>query len=120
MPTLNLVTELTMDDLLAAVSQLDEAELVEFEIRFEQLWLARSGVGDEEAAQIAAARRLSPQQQARLRALLEKNREKGITAAEAEELDTYIAEIDQALEKTADDLLKLARDRTQDKADKTR
>jgi hypothetical protein len=86
MPTLNLVTELTMDDLLAAVSQLDEAELVEFEIRFEQLWLARSGVGDEEAAQIAVARRLSPQPQARLRTLLEKNREEGITEAEAEEI----------------------------------
>ena len=55
MPTLNLVTELTIDDLLNAVSQLDEEELAE--------------------------------------------------EVEVKELDNYIAQIDQALEKTADDLL---------------
>ncbi len=63
MPTLNLVTELTVDDLLDVVSRLDEAELAEFEIRFEQLWLSQPVVADKEAAYIAATRRLAPPQQ---------------------------------------------------------
>ena len=63
MPTLNLVAELTLDDLLAVVAKLDEAELTEFEIRFEQLRLARSTNLDDEAARVAAVRRLSPVQQ---------------------------------------------------------
>ena len=117
MPTLNLVAELTIDDLLEVISKLNTAELAEFEIRFEQLWLSRSAVIDEEVAQLATARRLSPRQQTRLRVLLDKNREEGVTEAETKELDKYIAKIDRALEATADDLLKLAERRQQQKAD---
>ncbi|NJN96423.1 MAG: hypothetical protein HC875_21100 [Anaerolineales bacterium] len=113
MPTLNLVTELTVDDLLAVVAKLDDDELAEFEMLFEQLWLTRAGVLDREAAQIAAANRFSPRQQVRLRTLLEKNREEGLAANEINELDSYIAEIDEALETTADNLLKLAEQRRQ-------
>lgn len=113
MPTLNLVTELTVDDLLTVVAKLDDAELAEFEIRFEQLWLSRSEILDPEAAQIAAAHRLSSRQQVRLRDLLEKNREEDLAANEETELDNYIAKIDHALEKTADELLKLAERRQQ-------
>ncbi len=120
MPTFNLVAELTVDDLLDVVSKLDEAELAEFETRFEQLWLSRPAVVDEEAAHIAEARRLAPRQQARLRALLEKNREEDITETETKEMDKYIAEIDQRLEETADDLLKLAERRRQTKVNKDR
>ncbi len=119
MPTLNLVTELTVDDLLEVVSRLDEAELAEFEIRFEQLWLSQPAVVDKEAANIAATRRLAPRQQAQLRLLLEKNREENVTNTEAKEMDKYIAEIDRALEETADDLLKLAERRQQAKANDT-
>ncbi len=118
MPTLNL--ELTLDDLLAVVSKLDNDELVEFEIRFEQLWLSRFLSVDQEAAQIAAAKRLSPRHQARLRALLEKNREEGLTQDEEAELDNQITEIDQALEKTAGELLKLAEQRQQSSASSAR
>lgn len=117
MPTLNLVAELTIDDLLAVVSNLNEVELAEFEIRFEELWLSRPAPVDEEAAHLAFKQRLSPPHQARLRALLEKNREGDMTEIETEELDEYIAKIDQALEKTADDLLKLAKHRRQQNAD---
>ena len=35
MPTLNLVTELTVNDLLDVVAELDDDELAEFEARFE-------------------------------------------------------------------------------------
>jgi hypothetical protein len=119
MPTLNLVTELTVDDLLDVVARLDEAELAEFEIRFEQLWLSQPAVADKEAAYIAATRRLGPRQQARLRVLLEKNREEGVTDTEAKEMDEYIAEIDRALEETVDDLLKLAERRRQAKTNDT-
>jgi len=117
MPTLSL--ELTIDDLLYAVSQLDETELTEFQIRFEQLWLSRIPVNDKEAAQIAAARRLSVDQQARLHSLLEKNREASLTEAETAELDNYLKELDQALEKTADELLELAKKRKQTGTGKT-
>ncbi len=113
MPTLNLVTELTVDDLLAVVAKLDDNELVEFEMLFEQLWLTRAGVLDREAAQIAATYRLLPRQQVRLQTLLEKNREERLAVSEENELDSYIAEIDGALETTADNLLKLAKQRRQ-------
>lgn len=116
MPTLNLITELTVDDLLAVVAGLDDDELAEFEIRFEQLWLSRTSALDEEATQIADAHRLSPRQQVRLRALLDKNREEGLGAKEEKELDSYIAEIDRALGKTSDKLLKLAKQRQHTKS----
>lgn len=111
MPTLNLTAELTLDDLLTVVSRLDDDELVEFENRFEQLWLSRFTPLDREAAQIAASHRMSPGQQVHLRALLEKNRESGLTDDENAELDGYIAKIDQSLDKTANELFNLAEQR---------
>lgn len=119
MPTLNVVAELTIEDIMTAVSQLNEAELVEFEIQFEQLWLARMEAADKEAAQIASLYRLPPAQQARLRSLLQKNREEGVTQRETEELDQYMDQLDQALDKTAAELLKLARKREQEQTGKT-
>jgi len=101
-------TELTVDDLLDAVSKLDEAELAEFEVRFEQLWLSRQPAPDTEAAHIADERRLPPRQQARVRALLNKNREEGLTGDEERELDAYMTKMDEALEQTTDELFKLA------------
>jgi glycyl-tRNA synthetase beta subunit len=98
MPTLNLVTELTVNDLLDVIAELDDDELAEFEARFEQLWTSRFSSLDQEAAQIANLKRLSPKQQARLRALLEKNREEGLKEDEEAELDSYIAKIDRSLE----------------------
>ena len=113
MPTINVVAELTVDDLVNAVAKLDELDLAEFEVRFEQLWLTHKPPADEEAAQIAAKRRLTPRRQACLRTLLEKNREEGLTEAETQELDTFMAEMDKALEETADEFLKLAESRRQ-------
>ncbi len=108
MPTLNLVAELSVDDLLDVVSNLDERELEEFETRFEQMWLSYP-------ESIAEARRLLPHKQAHLRTLLEQNREGYVTQTETEELDQYIANIDQTLEDTAADLMKLAERRQQEK-----
>jgi hypothetical protein len=119
MPTLNLVTELTIDDLLTVVAKLNEAELAEFEAGFDQLLLSRLPASDKEAAQIADAHRLPPGKQARLRSLLEKNREEDITEIEVAELDAYIVELDQALKQTADDLLELAKHRQKAKSKTT-
>ncbi len=60
MPTFNLVVELTVDDLLDVVSKLDEAELAEFEIRFEQLWLSRLAVQRFRVALSAIDQHLRP------------------------------------------------------------
>jgi hypothetical protein len=106
-------TELTVDDLLDAVAKLDETELAEFEVRFEQLWLSRQPVPDAEAAHIADEHRLPPRQQARVRELLDKNREEGLTDDEERELDLYMTRMDEALEQTTDELLKLAERRRQ-------
>ncbi len=116
MPTLNV--ELTLDDLLTVVSNLDEDEFTEFEIRFEQVWLSRVARLDQEAAQIATTQRLPAHQQARLRSLLEKNREALLTEPEETELDDYIVKIDQPLGQTATELLKSAEKHQQHSPDK--
>lgn len=102
-----------VDELLDAVKNLDEAALAEFETGFEQIWLKRSAVADPEMAQIVEKHRLPLHQQAQLRELLFKNREGELTEAEEVELDFYMAKMDQALEATAQELVKLAELRKQ-------
>jgi len=63
MPTLNLVTEVTIDDLLLVVSQFCQAEFFQFELGLVKLKQARL---DTEAAQITTAHRLPLTKQARL------------------------------------------------------
>jgi hypothetical protein len=58
MPILNV--DLTVDDLLAAVAELNDEEWAEFEAGYEQLWLSRFGSLDREVANIASKHRLSP------------------------------------------------------------
>jgi len=57
-------------------------------------------------------------QQARVCELLWKNREEGLTALEEEELDAYMNQMDQALEATAEEMLKLAEGREQNQPDR--
>jgi hypothetical protein len=52
-------------------------------------------------------------QQARVRELLWKNQEDCLTEEEEEELDAYMAQMDQALEETSEELLALAENRQQ-------
>ncbi|HRW09713.1 MAG TPA: hypothetical protein P5121_31645 [Caldilineaceae bacterium] len=113
MPTMNVTAEISVDELLNAVAKLDETELARFEVGFEQIWLHRRSMSDPEAMAIVDSHRLSPQQQIRLRELLFKNREEGLTSAEEQELDSYMTNMDQALENTADELLRLAASRQQ-------
>ncbi|MCB0125695.1 MAG: hypothetical protein KDE58_25750 [Caldilineaceae bacterium] len=113
MPTTNVTAEISVDDLLSAVAKLDETELARFEVGYEQIWLHRRSVSDPEAMEIVDSHRLSPQQQVRLRELLFKNREDSLTAAEEQELDSYMTTMDQALEDTAAELLRLAASRQQ-------
>ncbi|MCE7987877.1 MAG: hypothetical protein DYG89_42475 [Caldilinea sp. CFX5] len=109
----------TVEELLAAVQQLNEAELAEFETGFEQIWTKRNAVTDPEAAKIVENHRLPLHQQIQLRELLFKNREGELTAAEALELDFYMAKMDQALTATANELLKLAEFRKQNQIELT-
>jgi hypothetical protein len=111
MPTVSVVAELTVNDLLDAVSKLDEAEIVEFEVGFEDIWLRRNTTSDKEAAQLVEKHRLAPHQQVRVRELLLKNREATLTEDEGLELDSYMVKMDEALGETADELLKLASQR---------
>ena len=113
MPTVNLVAELTVNDLLDAVSKLDEAEIVEFEVGFEQIWLRRNTTSDKEAAQLVEKHRLPLHQQTRVRELLLKNREMALTEDEELELDSYMTKMDEALGETAEELLKLVSHRQQ-------
>ncbi len=107
MPTVNIVAELTVYDLLDAVSKLDEAEIVEFEVGFEKIWLKRNATSDEEAAQIVEKHRLPLLEQARVRELLLRNREMALTEDQERELDSYMARMDEALGETAEELLEL-------------
>ncbi len=114
MPAVNVVVEMSVDKLLSAVADLDEDGLAVFEAGFEQLWLQRSGLINPVAAQIAEKHRLPLAQQARVRDLLWKNREEGLTEFEEDELDMYMDQMDLALEETAEELLKLAESRRQE------
>ena len=111
MQVVQVVAKSSVNDLLEAIAQLNEEEFAEFEAGFEQLALNRKTIADEEAAQIVARHRLPLSQQVRVRELLFNNREGMLTEAEEEELDFYMAKMDQALEETADELLALAEQR---------
>lgn len=113
MATVTAATPHKVDELLDAVKQLDKAELAGFETGFEQIWRKRSTEADPEMAKIVEKHRLPLHQQAHMRELLFKNREGELTEAEEVELDFYMAKMDQALEATANELLKLAELRKQ-------
>jgi hypothetical protein len=117
MPAVNVVVEMTVDKLLNAVAELDEEGLAVFEAGFEQIWLQRSGITNIEAAQLLEQHQLPLEQQARVRDLLWKNREEGLTELEEKELDQYMLQMDQALEATAEELLKVAETRESNQTD---
>ena len=111
--TIETAAQPTVEELLDAVKQLDAAELDQFETGLEQIWLQRDAEPDPEMAKIVEKQRLPLHQQAHLRELLFKNREGELTETEETELDFYMAKMDQALEATANELLKLAELRKQ-------
>jgi tetrahydromethanopterin S-methyltransferase subunit G len=100
--------ELTVDDLIRAVAQLSPDELSDFELRLEEMRIARSHFVDAEIAQIADAYRLPAQARSRVRELLQRNRTTGLAPAEEQELDSYLAEMDERLEAAAEEMLALA------------
>jgi hypothetical protein len=104
------------DELIHAVSSLTPPELNEFMLRFDEWQMARLASADAQAAQIAESYRLLAQDRLRVAELLDKNREEGLTKNEEAELDTYIGEMDQRLEKVADQLLGVANRQQQQKA----
>lgn len=104
------------DELIHAVSSLTPPELNEFMLRFDEWQMARLASADAQAAQISESYRLLAQDRLRVAELLDKNREEGLTKNEEAELDTYIGEMDQRLEKVADQLLGVANRQQQQKA----
>ncbi len=105
MSPVTVMTELTTEDLINAVSQLTSAELSEFMLRFDELRLAQGGSVNQQAAQIAAAHRLPTRDRLRVIELLTKNREEGLIEQEEAELDAYMSEMDRRLDQVADELL---------------
>ena len=111
MPTVPVMAELTVENLIDAVSQLTPRELSEFTLRFDELRLARMASVNEQAAQIAEAYRLPSEDRLRVLELLMKNREEGLTEQEEAELDAYMHEMDRRLDQVADELFALAQRR---------
>jgi len=105
------MAELTVENLIDAVSQLTPRELSEFTLRFDELRLARMASVNEQAAQIAEAYRLPSEDRLRVLELLMKNREEGLTEQEEAELDAYMHEMDRRLDQVADELFALAQRR---------
>jgi hypothetical protein len=113
MPTVSVTEELTVENLIDAVSQLTPRELSEFTLRFDELQLARKTSVNEQAAQIADAYRLPDKDRLRVLELLTKNREEGLTRLEEAELDAYMREMDRRLNQVTDELFALAQRRQQ-------
>jgi hypothetical protein len=118
MSTVSVMAELTVENLIDAVSRLTTRELSEFVLRFDELRLAQMASVNEQAAQIADAYRLPGEDRLRVLDLLTKNREEGLTDREEAELDAYMREMDRRLNQVADELLVLAqrRERAGDKS----
>jgi hypothetical protein len=118
MSTVSVMAELTVENLIDAVSRLTTRELSEFVLRFDELRLAQMASVNEQAAQIADAYRLPGEDRLRVLDLLTKNREEGLTDREEAELDAYMREMDRRLNQVADELLALAqrRERAGDKS----
>ena len=112
--TLEKQLELTVEDLVDAVLQLSPRELGEFELRLEEMRLARTRFNDPEMVRIAGAYRLPELDRDRLRDLLTRNHQGTLAADEESELDHYISEIDRRFETVADEILSLAERRKQD------
>lgn len=109
MATVSITAELTVENLIDAISQLTSDELSEFILRFNELQLAQVTPVDEQAAQIANAYRLSGKDHLRVVELLTKNREEGLTEQEETELDIYMRSMERRLDQVADEMFALAR-----------
>jgi hypothetical protein len=104
MPTLKLVTELSISDLLTVVSAMSDAELAQFEAGLANLKQTRTETQAQQATAMAQVHRLEPDKEAQLATLLHKNREGRLTPCETEKLDSLLAESDERLMQTADSL----------------
>jgi hypothetical protein len=103
MSSISVPAELTVENLIDAVSRLTTRELSEFVLRFDELRLAQMISVNEQAAQIADAYRLPGEDRLRVLELLTKNREEGLTDQEEVKLDAYMREMDRRLNQVADE-----------------
>ncbi len=106
MPRVEIITELTVKQLLKAVAQLEAEQLALFERGFAKLrqqrgrtasdtgW-SRSRPLAEELASIAASHRMPQESRRRLSELLDENKEGQLSADQEQELDTFIEDIDR-------------------------
>jgi len=119
MSTVTVSTKSEPERLIRAVARLTSDELSEFVLRFDDLQLTRMFPVDAQAARITTAHRLPVADRSRVADLLAKNREEGLSEQEEVELDAYMREMDQRLDRAADELLAIARHRQQTKKTQT-
>lgn len=116
MVTVELATKVTVDDLLAAVTQLPTPELITFVRRVLSIQTER-GVSllanDEEQAllQVIQAQRLSEDEQKRLDMLRAQSRKGQLTATEQAELLTFVQRVERQDLARIQALIELARRR---------
>ncbi|HIE26845.1 TPA: hypothetical protein EYP66_06125 [Candidatus Poribacteria bacterium] len=101
MPTTQITTKFTIEQLLSALEQLSPQELMEFEEKFfEMKQQCITSLADEKVLQQQIAYRFPKRKKQRMRALLSKSNAGVITQAEKLELDGLIEEFEQkSLEK---------------------
>ena len=101
MPTTQITTKFTIEQLLSALEQLSPHELMEFEEKFfEMKQQCITSLADEKVLQQQIAYRFPKRKKQRMRALLSKSNAGVITQAEKLELDGLIEEFEQkSLEK---------------------
>lgn len=111
MTTATVTTKSKPERLIRAIARLSSRELSEFMLRFDDLQLTRLFPVDRQAVRIADAHRLPAGDRVRVADLLAKNREEGLTDDEEAELDAYMIEMEQRLNRVADELLSIGRRR---------
>lgn len=110
MPVIEFRARLNVDQLIAAVAQLDPAEWVRFEQRWEDLRTQRAET-DRPMWEQAAAYCLPPEVQKRIETLLTKGSAGTLTPAEEAELRVLSEEVDHRNLVKAEALLYLAKEK---------
>lgn len=109
MPTTQMATKVTIEQLLSALEQLSPQELMEFEEKFfEMKQQCITSFADEKVLQQQIAYRFPKRKKQRMRALLSKSNAGVITQAEKLELDGLIEEFEQKSLEKAESMYLLA------------
>jgi hypothetical protein len=100
-------TPVIVEAILDAVAKLSPVEYAKFERGFLALRQRKLSI-KEKVARLAKSYQFLPEQQERLRELLDKNKERVIQPEEEQELDALLEELDRRKLQLADEIQKLA------------